>query len=247
MGTAIVITSGKGGTGKTTTAAAIASCLAAIGYKTLCLDADAGLKNLDLMLGMSDAALMDFHDVIEGKAALDYAAVPHPVIKNLYFLTAPLNIPPENINPVGMHSLITTAKQEFDYCIIDCPAGIGAGFKLAAGSADMAIVVANCDISSLRDGQRTVTELYALGLENVRLLVNRVKPRILRKVRSTIDDVIDAVGAQLIGLVSDDDSVILAANTGTPLILFDSKKAGMQYLRIARRLAGEKIPLSQKI
>lgn len=245
MGIAIVITSGKGGTGKTTSAAAIASCLAAMGSKTLCLDADAGLKNLDLMLGMSDAALMDFCDVINGRASLDYAAAAHPVIKNLYFLTAPVNTPPEEIDPEGMKKLIADVKENFDYCIIDCPAGIGAGFKLAAENADMAIVVSNCDSSSLRDGQRTVTELYALGLTNVRLLVNRVKPRILRKIRSTIDDVIDTVGAQLIGLVSDDDSVTLAASEGTPLILYNSKKAGMQYLNVSRRILGFKVPLTK--
>ena len=245
MGTAIVITSGKGGTGKTTTAAAVASCLAALGKKTLCLDADAGLKNLDLALGMSDAAYMDFYDVIEGRADLDYAAAPHPSIKNLYFLTAPLNVPPENIGIDDMKALVSDIKSKFDYCIIDSPAGIGAGFRLAAAGADMAVVVANCDASSLRDGQRTVTELHALGIENVRLLVNRVRPRILRRIRSTIDDVIDTVGAQLIGLISDDDSVPLAAGAGVPLIMYNSKKAGLQFLRVSHRLLGDKIPLGK--
>lgn len=245
MGTSIVITSGKGGTGKTTTTAAVASCLAALGKKTLCLDADARLKNLDLVLGMSDAVFMDFCDVIEGRAELEYAAVPHPTIRNLYFLTAPLNISPEDIDPDDMKKLISDIKNKFDYCIIDCPAGIGAGFRLAVSGADMAIVVTNCDSSSLRDGQRTVMELYSLGVDNVRLLVNRVKPHMLRRIRSTIDDVIDAVGAQLIGLISDDDTVTLAASAGVPLIMYNTRKAGMQYLRITRRLLGDKIPLGK--
>ena len=245
MGTAIVVTSGKGGTGKTTTAAAVASCIAALGKKTLCLDADAGLKNLDIALGMSDTALMDFYDVIEGRASLEYACASHPLIKNLYFLTAPVNIPPEEISHEGMRQLISEIKRSFDYCIIDCPAGIGAGFRLAAENADIAVVVACCDASSLRDGQRTVTELYSLGIENVRLLVNRVRPRMLRRIRATIDDVIDTVGARLIGLVSEDDTVTLAASAGIPLILYNSQKAGMQFLRISRRLIGDKVPIGK--
>ena len=245
MGTAIAITSGKGGTGKTTTAAAVASCLAALGKKTLCLDADAGLKNLDIALCMPDAAYMDFYDVIQGKAALDRAAASHPSIKNLYFLTAPVSVPPEDINIDDMKKLISDIKEKFDYCVIDSPAGIGAGFRLAAAGADMAIVVANCDLSSLRDGQRTVIELHALGIKNVRLLVNRVRPRVLRLLRSTIDDVIDAVGAQLIGLISEDDGVSLSAGAKVPLIMYDTKKAGMQYLRVTRRLLGDRIPIGR--
>ena len=243
MGRAIVMTSGKGGTGKTTSAGAIGSCLASLGYKTLCLDGDVGLKNLDLSLGLTDIALLDFTDVLFGRASLEDAVTRHPEIENLYFLTAPMGIPPEEIDALKMHRLITQIKEEYDYCVIDSPAGIGAGFQLASKSADMAIVVATGDASSLRDGQKVVTELRKLGIPEIRLLVNRVRPALFRKTCATIDDIIDAVGAKLIGFVKEDEAVILAANRERPLILYSDKGAVQQFSRVARRITGENIPL----
>jgi septum site-determining protein MinD len=131
MGKAYVITSGKGGTGKTTTAAALSGCLALMGYKTLCLDADMGLKNLDLCLGLSDMAIMDFCDVLDGRAALSEAVVAHPLVSNLFFLTAPVSVAPESVDPDAMRCLTDQIKREYDFLIIDSPAGIGSGFKLS--------------------------------------------------------------------------------------------------------------------
>ncbi len=245
MGRAIVITSGKGGTGKTTSTAAIGSHLASLGCKVLCIDGDIGLKNLDLSLGLTDTALMDFNDVIEGRVPLADAVTKHDKIKNLSFLTAPMGINPEEISLEQMQKLVEEAKEEYDYCLIDSPAGIGPGFKLAAQTADMAIVVATGNASSLRDGQRTVAELKKLGIPEIRLLVNRIRPEIFKRTCATVDDIIDAVGARLIGLVNEDDAVIIAENMEKPLILHSDKGASKQFSYVARRINGEHLPLKK--
>ena len=244
MGTAIVVTSGKGGTGKTTSVAALASCLATMGNRVLCIDCDVGLKNLDLSLGLSDVALTDFSDVLAGRASLD-DATEHPQIPGLFFLSAPSMMRPEDIDPAAMEAFIQKTKENFDYCLVDSPAGMGAGFRLAVCGADLAIVVTTGDASSLRDGQRIVAELYHLGVAKVRVLVNKVKPRLLKKTCATIDDMIDAVGARLIGIVSEDDTVSVAANLETPLMLTEQSKAAEQFRRIAQRIAGKQLPIGK--
>ena len=245
MGIAIVIASGKGGTGKTTCCAAIASFLAAQGAKTLCLDCDIGLRNLDLALGLADDALWDFSDLLAGRVSIEDGPVPHPELENLYFLSAPARLSPSDVDPAAFASLVEELRHVYDYILIDAPAGIGAGFKLAAGAADMAIIVATGDVSSLRDGQRTAEELTRLGVSSLRLLVNRVDRRSFRRVSKTVDDVIDAVGAQLIGIVSEDESVPEAANLEKPLKLYGAKYAYGQFSRVARRIAGERVPLGK--
>ena len=244
-GRAIVITSGKGGTGKTTSVGTIASCLADMGYKTLCLDCDVGLKNLDLTLGIPELTLNDFYDCIEGRKTLNEAIVKHPRIPRLYFLSAPMTVKAESIDKDKMKKLIDEIKDSFDYCLIDSPAGMGAGFELASCGADMAIIVATGDASSIRDGQRVSAELEKQGMESVRLLVNRIKPKLFRRTRSTVDDIIDSVGARLIGLVSEDESVTLAANLEIPLILYEKKRAVKQYRNIAGRITGQRIPIGK--
>ncbi|UOO37772.1 septum site-determining protein MinD [Oscillospiraceae bacterium CM] len=246
MGKVIVVASGKGGTGKTTSVGAISSCLAALGYKTLCMDCDAGLRNLDITIGMSDYAVTDFADVLDGDTTLTEACSEHPNIENLFFLSAPAFRGPEDIDPAAMSALMGQIKETFDYCLIDSPAGVGPGFRLAAQAADMALIVAVFDMSSMRDGQRVAEELRAMGISEIRLVVNRVNPRKFRQLDTTVDDVIDTVGARLIGLVEEDEAVFMASNSEMPLILYTHKKAALQYLKIARRLAGERIPLSKK-
>jgi len=242
MGKVIVIASGKGGTGKTTTAAALSSALAAKKYRVLCIDADVGLKNLDLSLGLSEMALPDFCDVIDGRFSLRDAALAHPAVPFLYFLSAPSLISTYDIEPEKMRELLDSARRSFDLCIIDSPAGIGKGFRLAAEFADSAIVITTADASSCRDVQRTVMELRALGIEDISLIVSRIRPRLLKKSSQNIDDIVDTVGARLLGLVPEDRSVILSANQGVPLINYTSKGAAAAYSRIAGRLLGESIP-----
>lgn len=242
MGTAIVVTSGKGGTGKTTLTAGVASCLAAIGRRVLCIDMDIGLRNLDISLGMSDRVVMDFSDVVEGRCSLERGAAAHPVIEGLYLLTAPMRLSAERISPRQMVRFLAKAKESFDYILIDSPAGIGSGFQLAVAGADRAIVVTTNDPSALRDAQRAVTEL-AKTLPHIHLVMNRVQPKLLKRLHTTIDDAMDTAGLPLLGVVPEDAQVSLALGAGQPLVLASRKGAAVACLNIARRIDGERIPL----
>ena len=241
MSTAVVVTSGKGGTGKTSLTGGVSSCLAALGRRVLCIDMDIGLRNLYISLGLTDRALMDFTDVLEGRCSLKRAAVPHPVIKNLYLLTAPLTLPP-GISEERMKAFLRTAREQYDYILMDSPAGMGEGFRLAVCGADRGIVVSTTDASALRDAQRVVSQL-SRQLPSIHLVVNRVQPKLLRRLHTTIDDAMDAAGLPLLGVVPEDEQVMLSANQGKPIILASRKGAAVAYLNIARRLMGERVPL----
>ena len=235
MGKIIAVVSGKGGTGKTSFTANVGLALAALGCHTLCLDCDITLRNLDLALGLSDRALMDFTDVIAGRCTLEDAVV-------LHLLTAPLSARPVPIAPEQMKALLDRIRQTYDYCLIDAPAGLGMGFHLASDYADRAVVVTNTDASSLRDAQRTVMELDRLGRGNLHLVVGRVEKKLLRSLHTTIDDAMDAAGLPLLGVVPEDRNVPYALNTGIPLREC-SNYAARAYENIARRIMGQRIPL----
>lgn len=241
MGNVIVITSGKGGTGKTALTAGIGAALARMDRKVLCIDGDVGLRNLDITLGMTDAAVMDFSDVVTGGCGLSMAAVPHPTLSNLHLLTAPLSLPESFPGEDGFRALLREARDCYDDILIDSPAGLGTGFRLAICDADRAIVVATNDPSSLRDAQRVVGELASL--DTVHLVVNRVKRRILRRLGTTIDDAMDAAGLPLLGIVPEDANVLLAANGGKLVSELTQKGAALAFAKIARRLTGEEVPL----
>lgn len=247
IGTVITVTSGKGGTGKTSTAAALASILATLGHRTLALDADAGLRNLDITLGLADAAVMDFSDVLSGHASLEDAVYPHPQLPGLFLLNAPVWTAPEDIPEQDMRRLFDEIKAEFDFCVVDGPAGIGAGFRLAVSGADRVIVVSNTVPTSIRDAERVNMELMRLGLGSAQLVVNRVRPRLMRRARTTIDDAIDGSGLQLLGLVPEDEAVLLAGETGVPLILRSDGDAAHAFLNIAKRITGERVPLMRRL
>lgn len=242
MGAVITVTSGKGGTGKTTAVAAVGACLAALGRRTLCLDCDTGLRNLDLALGMSDFIVTNFSDILDKHLPLDEACHEHPKIPGLFFLSAPQISSSEHIDASSMAALIAETKECFDYCLIDSPAGLAEGFRLASMGADMAIIVANGEVSSTRDGQRVVEELRTFGIQDIRLIINRVSPRRFKDILLTIDQVIDTVGARLIGIVPEDSTVFYSWNTETPLVLCDDRSAAHAFLQIARRITGENLP-----
>ena len=242
MSTAIAVTSGKGGTGKTSLTGAVASCLAALGSRVLCIDMDIGLRNLDISLGLTDRALMDFTDVLAGHCPLEKAAVAHPVIANLSLLTAPVNLPDDPPSAEQIRGLVGQAKQQFDYVLMDSPAGLGSGFQLAVCAADRAIVVATADASSMRDAQRTVFLLRS-QIQRIHLVVNRIQPKLMQRLHTTIDDAMDTAGLPLLGIIPEDPQVMIAANHGQPLILASNKGAAVACLNIARRLLGEKAPL----
>ena len=247
----IAIASGKGGTGKTTIAAALSSCLAVLGneydpkLKVLCIDFDAQLRNLDLALCMTDFTVMDFTDVISGRTDLVSACSESPKIHNLFFLTAPHDGLPNYVNESAIKKMFDNIRSSFDYCIIDCPAGIGSEFKLAHSNVDMSIIVSTGDIASIRDAGRTASAVRELGVSNIRLLVNRVKPRDLKRIKTNIDDIIDTIGVQLLGIIPEDINVFLALHKNTPLILYKKRRSAYDFLDAARRIAGDDIPLQQ--
>lgn len=240
MGTVVSITSGKGGTGKTSINGGVAASLALMGRTVLCIDMDIGLRNLDISLGLNDRALMDFSDVALGRCPLARAAVAHPALKGLSLLTSPMTMP-ASLTPEKVRALLDTARTMYDYVLIDSPAGLGPGFRLAICGADRAIVIATNDASSLRDAQRTVAELDQL--RQVHLVMNRIQTRLLRRLRATIDDAMDAAGLPLIGVVPEDPHVILCANLGQPLTSRGQRGAALACWNIARRLEGERVPI----
>ena len=239
MGTAVMITSGKGGTGKTSITAGVASCLAALGKRVLCVDLDIGLRNLDLVLGMSDRAVMDFSDVMAYRCALLSAAVEQPEIKGLSLLTAPLT--PDGLDVQRFCEVVDEAKECFDYVLMDSPAGLGTGFQLALAAADRAIVVSSVDPAALRDAQRSVAELK--DLPQIHLVMNQVQPKLMRRLRTSIDNAMDAAGLPLLGVVPQDPNVTMAAAEGTPLVLATYKGAAPACLNIAKRIMGQRVPL----
>ena len=241
MGTAIVITSGKGGTGKTSLTGGIAAALSRLGKSVLCIDMDIGLRNLDIALGLNDRALMDFTDVAEGRCPLSRAAVAHPDLPGLFLLTAPMTLSP-TLRKEDFRALLNTARTYYDYILIDSPAGLGMGFQLSTCGADRAIVVATNDATSLRDAQRTVSELDQI--RQVHLIMNRIQPKLLRRLRTTIDDAMDAAGLPLLGVVPEDPQVMLSANLGKPLIFSNTRQgASAACTNIAKRLDGQRVPI----
>ncbi len=244
MGQTIAVVSGKGGTGKTSFTANVGMALAQLGHSTLCLDCDIGLRNLDIAMSMTDRAVMDFTDVLAGFCSLKDAVTPHPLQKNLYLLTAPSRLfRGESVDTATLVKFFLEIRMMFDYCLIDAPAGLGDGFRLAISGADRAIVVTTTDASSLRDAQRTVMELDRLPKGRVHLVVNRCRKKLLRSLHQTIDDAIDMAGLPLLGVVPEDDTMPLYAGRGIPLLLTDNNCSARAYRNIAKRLSGQKAPL----
>ena len=243
-GQCIAVVSGKGGTGKTSFVSSVATCLARDGKRVLCLDCDIGLRNLDLALGLSDAALMDFSDVAQGRCTLDAAVVEHPKCPGLFLLTAPTRLRGRPVSEAQMAALLQEVRSRFDFCLLDAPAGLEAGFRLATCAADRCVVVTTADATSLRDAQHTVMELHRFPVGTLHLVVNRVRKKLLRSMHATIDDAIDKAGLPLLGVVPDDDSLLLTLNRGVPLPLaIPHSIAAFAYRNIARRLQGYRVPL----
>ena len=242
-GQCIAIVSGKGGTGKTSFTAGVGSALALLGKRTLCIDCDVGLRNLDLALGLADMALMDFSDVAQGRCDLPSAVVEHPRIKNLFLLTAPARMRGAPLTADEMTYLLGEVRKQFDYCLLDASAGLGYGFSVATCCPDRCIVVTTSDSTSLRDAQHTVMELNRFPRGSLHLVVNRVRKKLLKSMHATIDDAIDTAGLPLLGVVPEDDLLILALSRGVPLLLTSSSLAGQAYKNIAARIVGKRVPL----
>lgn len=242
MGELIAVLSGKGGTGKTSVCAGIAEALAQQGNKVLCIDCDIGLRNLDIALGLSEIGTISFLDVCRGEYSLDMATV-HPVYPNLYFLTAPMNCPAESVDPVEFATMLDGARQHFHYVLLDAPAGIDAGFALAAKAADRVILVTGAEPAAIRDARQAADRLELMGKRNVRLVVNRINKKMVAAMNLTVDDVMDQAGLPLLGIVPEDKSVVLAAAFRQPLLGYTSKGAAAACRRIAKRIQGRTVPI----
>ncbi len=243
MGECIAVLSGKGGTGKTSLCAGLATALAQEGRKVLCIDCDVGLRNLDISLGMTQLEALSFLDVCRGDYPLARAAV-HPDFPSLSFLTAPVNCRAEDISREAFAGLVHQGKRAYDYVLLDAPAGTEGGFRLAAENADRCILVTGSDPASVRDAGRTGQILELMGITHVRLIVNRVKEKMVSAMKLTIDDVMDRSGLPLLGLVPEDMNVTFAAAFGKPLLLHSKKgPASAAIRRIAKRLQGMHVPI----
>lgn len=242
-GQCVAVVSGKGGTGKTSFTAGVGTALALMGRRVLCLDCDIGLRNLDLALGLTDRALMDFIDVAQGRCTLDAAVVQHPEIPNLFLLTAPSRIFGRPVSRAEMSSLLDAVRQRYDFCFLDAPAGLGSGFRLATCAVDKVVVVTTSEASSLRDAQHTVMELNRFPRGSLHLVVNRVRKKLLRNMHATIDDAIDTAGLPLLGVIPEDDRLPPSLNRGVPLALTGSSTAAVAYQNIAYRITGRYVPL----
>ncbi|MCL2563845.1 MAG: AAA family ATPase [Oscillospiraceae bacterium] len=245
MGMSLVFTSGKGGTGKSTAVSTIASCMAALGQRVLCMDLDLRLPNLDLLLGMSDLTTLDIADVAAGRNTLEEAVVEHPTMDGLFLLAGPA-LCTEALNGETLARIVDEAREQYDYCLIDGPAGLDEMFYLTAKDADAVVVVATTDATSQRDAQRAVMELDEMGIDNLRLLLNRVRVKMITKSAINVDDIIDFVGVQLLGIVPEDQDVIEAASRLRPLVLYSRRWASSAFLRIAKRIMGMEVPLKHR-
>lgn len=246
MGELIAVLSGKGGTGKTSVCAGLAEALAQSGFKVLCIDCDVGLRNLDIALGISELGAISFLEVSSGAYPLETATV-HPVYPNLKFFTAPINCPPEQIDRLEFAQMLEQARRHFHYVFMDAPAGVDAGFRLAALSADRVILVTGADPAAVRDARQTAERLELLGKTNVQLVVNRVSKKMAEAMDITIDDVMDQAGLPLLGIVPEDQSVVLAAAFRQPLLGYTTKGAAAACKRIAKRLQGMRVPITRVI
>lgn len=243
-GECIAVVSGKGGTGKTSFVSGVGAGLAQLGYRVLCLDCDVGLRNLDMSLGLSDRAMMDFSDVAQGRCPLSSAVVEHPDLPGLYLLTAPARSQGRPVTQSQMIPLLRAIRKNYDYCLVDAPAGLGSGFQLAICGVDRAVVVSTADTSSLRDAQHTVMELDRFPTGSLHLVVNRVRKKMLKNMHTTIDDCLDRAGLPLLGVVPEDDALPLCLNQNVPLLLSGRRSpAAAAYQNIARRITGERVRL----
>lgn len=244
MGEAIVITSGKGGVGKTTTTANIGTGLALMDKKVCLIDTDIGLRNLDVVMGLENRIIYDIVDVIEERCKLKQALIKDKRFDYLSLLPAAQTSDKSAVTEKGMRKIVGELKQEYDYVIIDCPAGIEQGFKNAIAGADKAIVVTTPEKSSVRDADRIVGLLEQESIDPPLLVINRIRNHMMKNGDMIeIDDIVQILSIDLIGIVVDDDDVIKASNSGEPVALQPNSKASIAYRNIARRILGETVPL----
>lgn len=245
-GKVITITSGKGGVGKTTTTANIGVSLARLGKKVVVIDADIGLRNLDVIMGLENRIVYDIVDIVEGRCRLKQAMIKHKSFPDLYLIPAAQTRDKTSVSPTDMIHLTNELRKEFDYIVVDSPAGIERGFRNAIAPADEVLIVTNPEVSAVRDADRIIGLLEADNKGPGKLILNRVKIDMIRKGEMlSADDVTDILAINIIGIVPEDEYVVPASNSGVPVTLNDESRAGQAFMNIARRLTGEKVPFMQ--
>jgi septum site-determining protein MinD len=239
----ITITSGKGGVGKTTATANLAVALAAEGGKVVCIDSDIGLRNLDVVLGLENRIVYDLVDVIEGRCRLRQAMIRDKRLPELFLIPAAQTRDKSAVTPSDMVRLCDDLRQDFDWVLIDSPAGIERGFRNAIAPADIALIITNPEVSSVRDADRIIGLIEAEEKGPARLVINRIKPDMVKRGDMlSVNDVIELLAIDLIGIIPDDENVITSTNRGMPIALDHKSRVGLAFRNIARRLRGEDVP-----
>lgn len=243
---AITVTSGKGGVGKSTTVASVGLGLAQLGHSVCLVDTDIGLRKLDLMLGLENRIVYDLVDVIEGSSKLRQSLVRHKEYPKLALLPAAQTRYKEEVEPAQVKQVVDELKGEFEYILLDSPAGIEGGFRNAVAAADRAILVVNPEIPSVRDSDRVIGLLESANLREIDLVVNRVQPGMVRDGDMlSVERVQNHLAINLLGIVPEDRRIIRSSNTGEPVILDNRSTAGKAFSNIARRLTGEEVPFME--
>jgi septum site-determining protein MinD len=243
MATVVTVTSGKGGVGKTTTTANLAVALAMGNQKVVCIDGDIGLRNLDVVMGLENRIVFDVVDVVEGRCRLRQALIRDKRLPELFLIPAAQTRDKSAISPSDMVRLCDELRTEFDWILVDSPAGIERGFRNAIAPADTCLVVTNPEVSSVRDADRIIGLIEAEEKGPARLIINRLNPNLVKRGDMlTADDILELLAIELIGIVPEDENVIISTNRGQPVALEGKTKAGLAFQNIAHRLKGEKVP-----
>ncbi|MDZ4720630.1 MAG: septum site-determining protein MinD [Roseiflexaceae bacterium] len=243
MSRVITITSGKGGVGKTTSTANLGTALAMQGAKVAVVDADIGLRNLDVVMGLENRIVYDLVDVIEGRCRLRQALIKDKHFPDLCLLPAAQTRDKDAVSVDDMIALAHQLRTEFDYVLIDSPAGIEAGFRNAIAGADEVVIITTPEVSAVRDADRIVGLVEAFEKGHPRLVINRIKPRMVnRGDMMSVDDVLQILAIDLIGVVPDDEQIVTATNRGEVAVLDRASRAGRAFVDIARRIGGEEVP-----
>ena len=241
-GKVVTITSGKGGVGKTTATANIGVALAASAQKVICLDGDIGLRNLDVVMGLENRIVYDLVDVVEGRAKLKQAIIKDKRLPDLSLLPAAQTRDKTAVSPSDMNKICNELRKDYDWILIDSPAGIERGFKNAVAPADIVVIVTNPEVSAVRDADRIIGLVEAEGKGPAQLILNRVKIEMVRRGDMlATEDVLDVLAIPLIGIIPEDESVLISTNRGSPAALDDKSRAGQAFRNIARRLQGEEV------
>lgn len=240
----LTVTSGKGGVGKTTTTANLAVAFASTGSKVVCIDGDIGLRNLDVVLGLENRIVYDLVDAIEGRCRVRQAMIRDKRLSELYLIPAAQTRDKTAVSPSDMVRLCDELRPEFDWILIDSPAGIERGFRNSIAPADVVLVVTNPEVSAVRDADRIIGLVEAEEKGPARLVINRINPALIKRGDMlTSEDVIELLAVELIGVVPEDESVVVSTNRGQPVALDPKTRAGVAFHNIARRLNGEQVPL----